>query len=266
LNKKVIVFLTAIMIGSIILAGCGGKAPATATAAPTKAPVSAPTDTPVPAPTKAPAAIRQSIPLDPALTADGDTLLACSLIYDGLTMLDASGKVQPALALSWTISDDQMDYIVSLRHDVKFKSGTVFNADAVLANFNRWFDPADPLHNKQSYPGWEKYFLGYKGDLDSNSQPISPFDGVEKVDDYTVLIHLNKAMPDLMTDLAQSNFLMVDPAVLAAQAGKYGTSAETTSGTGAFGVSAWTTSGLDLAPNAAYWGTVPAEPVHINWK
>ncbi|HTX91947.1 MAG TPA: ABC transporter substrate-binding protein [Anaerolineales bacterium] len=223
----------------------------------------------VPAATSAPAipsAVSRSIHLDPSVVEDADSALVSGFLYDSLTRLDASGKPQAALATQWTVSDDQLDYVVVLRQGVTFHSGAAFNADAVMANFNRWFDPANSLHGSADYPGWKKAFLAFKGDLASDGTPASPFDGIEKVDEHTVLIHLNRPMPDLLTDLASPSFAILNPALLASSGATTGTSAATVDGTGAYFVSSWSDSGLVLAPNSTYWGGAPASNLQFAWK
>ncbi len=268
MNKRSIFFAMVILIGSTILAACGGGGSATPTpmAATSPAPVNPPTSTPQIALPVAPSAVSRSIHLDPAITEDADSLAVSGLVYDGLTRLDASGNPQPALASSWTVSDDQLDYVVTLRQGAAFSNGDAFTADVVLANFNRWFDRADALHGSPAYPGWTKFFLGFKGDVDSQGVAVSPFDGIEKVDEHTVLIHLNRPEPKLLENLAQPYFAMLDPVVLASQGEATGTTAQSVIGTGAYRVSSWTDAGLVLAPNASYWGSVPAGNVTIAWK
>jgi peptide/nickel transport system substrate-binding protein len=251
------------LIALLFLAvACGPKPVVTDTPEPT----APPTEPPVVADFDLPASVDRAIPLDPATTTDADTLLLCNLVYDGLTRLDEDGQAQPALALSWTVSDDQLDYVLTLRQGVTFHDGTTFDADVVLANFNRWFDPADPLHTPDAFSAWQTEFLGFLGELDDALQPLATFDGIEKVDNYTVLIHLNRPVPDLMTKLAQPAFLMLDPLLLATAGESYGTSPETTNGTGAFVPTAWGDAGLELTPNAASWGSVPAAGLQIDWK
>ena len=58
-------------------------------------------------------------------------------VYEGLTRIDSTGTVQPALAKSWTISDDGLTYTFTLNTGVKFHDGTDFNADDVVFSFNR---------------------------------------------------------------------------------------------------------------------------------
>ena len=256
-----IVLLT--LIFAVALAGCAPKntGGSETEAVPTKAPTSAPAPTPIP-----PNSISRSLRLDPATTNDYESLTISSYIYDCLTRLDASGQPQPALALTWTPSEDQLEYLVTLREGVKFQNGSDFNADVVLANFNRWFDPKNALHGTGEYFGWKDFFLGFQGDVDENTIPISFYDGVEKVDKYTVLIHLNRPEPNLFTYLAQPYFAMLDPQLLADKGNTYGTAADSVTGTGAYEVSAWTESGLVLAPSQVSWGEKPTANLEFSWK
>lgn len=125
------------------------------------------------------------------------------------------GKPAPALAASWTVSEDGLNYIFNLRTDAKFDDGTPVNADAVVANFNRWFDPNDPAHGSGSYDAWVAAFGGFKGEKDADGKPKSSFDGIEKVDVFTVLVHLNRPYDGLLATLAQPDFGIVNPATFA---------------------------------------------------
>ncbi|KAF0107202.1 MAG: family 5 extracellular solute-binding protein [Anaerolineaceae bacterium] len=248
---------------SVALAGCGGTDDAGGVA--TQPPAATPTVDLAPTPI-GPETVSRSIRLDPAIVTDADSLTVSAYLYDGLTRLDTSGQPQPALAVNWTVSDDGLDYVVELRQGVTFHDGAAFNADVVLANFNRWFDPADPLHGAGAYAGWTETFLGFLGDVDAGGIPKSPFDGIEKQDAYTVILHLNRPYEALMANLAQPYFFILDPAALAASGDAYGASAGTVNGTGAFVISSWTDAGLALSPNAAYWGGAPASGVQFGWK
>src|SRR5258708_10364792 len=59
-------------------------------------------------------------------------------------------KVIPALAESWTITEDGLRYTFKLRHGVKFQSSDAFkptrdmNADDVVFSFTRMYDKANP--------------------------------------------------------------------------------------------------------------------------
>ncbi len=54
------------------------------------------------------------------------------LIFDGLTRLDSRGQVQPALAESWTIGEDNLSVTFFLRADAAWHDGRPVTADDVL--------------------------------------------------------------------------------------------------------------------------------------
>lgn len=55
-----------------------------------------------------------------------------SAIFDGLTRIDADGRLQPWLAVGWTQTDPST-WRIALRPGVRFSSGVPFDADAVVA-------------------------------------------------------------------------------------------------------------------------------------
>lgn len=215
---------------------------------------------------KADLTVSKNIRLDPAVATDADSLLISGYLYEGLVALDGAGNPIPLLATGWTVSDDALDYVFELRPNVIFHDGTPFNADAVVANFMRWFDPADPLRGSGTYQAWQAAFLGFRGEVDEKQQPLSLFDGIEKVNDLTVLIHLNRPEPDLLTKLAQPAFALVSPSAMAANVDAFGMQAGGAAGTGPYRLLEWTENGLVLAPNTAYWGTPPTANLVVAWK
>lgn len=76
---------------------------------------------------------------DPVLGSDLESQRITRQVYDRLVGIDAqTGNPAPSLAESWTISEDGLSYEFVLRQGVTFSDGTVFDADAVVTNFNRW--------------------------------------------------------------------------------------------------------------------------------
>jgi oligopeptide transport system substrate-binding protein len=64
-------------------------------------------------------------------------------LFEGLTALDASLRVQPALAESWRFSDDRSTVTFRLRLGLVFSDGTPITADDVV---QCWFRVLDPAH------------------------------------------------------------------------------------------------------------------------
>ncbi|PTR26455.1 peptide/nickel transport system substrate-binding protein [Rhodococcus sp. OK519] len=88
------------------------------------------------------AALTVSVPspstiLDPALQNNIGQNVYTFLIYDALTQLDADYNVKPMLATAWTFAPDGSSLDLTLRDDVKFHDGTVFDAGAVKTNIER---------------------------------------------------------------------------------------------------------------------------------
>ena len=58
-------------------------------------------------------------------------------VFEGLTRIGSGGEVLPALAESWTVSDDGKVYTFKLHTGVKFHDGTPFSADDVKFSLDR---------------------------------------------------------------------------------------------------------------------------------
>lgn len=76
--------------------------------------------------------------LDPHLiTAFNSVVIVQNTIYEGLTGIDKDLAVVPALAESWTVSDDGLTYTFKLRDGVTFHDGSAFDAEDVAASIRR---------------------------------------------------------------------------------------------------------------------------------
>jgi len=237
----------------ILLAACQPKADETGAPQPGETAAATQADTSM--------TVRADLLLDPAITQDPDSLKVSRYLYDGLVRLDAGGAPQPALAESWVISDDQLDYIFTLRSGLTFSDGTAITPDVIADNFNRWFDPRSPLRGNGTYAAWEKIFLGFHGEKDDDDRAKSTVDGIQKVDVNTVLIHLNRPVPELLTYLADPAFAILNPASLSDPA--YGRQGSVIVSSGPYIVSSWSDSELTLSPNPNYWTTTPAGNVEF---
>ena len=79
--------------------------------------------------------------LDPALASDGETFRVARQQFEGLLgTKPGTTELDPLLATAWKASADNTSFTFTLREGVKFSDGTDFNAEAVCANFDRWFN------------------------------------------------------------------------------------------------------------------------------
>lgn len=74
-------------------------------------------------------------------------------VYEGLLMPGVDGSLQPAIAESWTVSDDGKVYRFKIRKGVKFHDGTTLTPQDVVFSLNRMagkdgFPPAKALLNE----------------------------------------------------------------------------------------------------------------------
>jgi len=208
--------------------------------------------------------IRQDILLDPALAQDADSLKINALLYEGLVKNGPDGKVEPAIAESWVVSEDQLDYIFKIRVDARFSDGTPVTTDIIEANFNRWFDPKNSLHGNGDYAAWKRYFLAFLGEKDSKNRAKSPIDGIQKVDQRTVLVHLNRPVPELLKSLCDPAFSILS--IQALKAGSYGTIQSPVVSSGPYLVESWGEGVLTLGPNPNYWGEIPQGKMSFRFK
>ncbi len=257
-NKLLFVVIIATML---FVAACGS--PSTSSAPTQAMPEATSSSGSQPSTTQAAAAPGSAaVVLDPALATDANAKEAISHVYEGLVRTENNTSVV-ALAVDITPSADNLDYVVTLRPGVTFHDGSALNADAVLTNFNRWFDPKDPLHGSGAYSAWANAFGGFKGETTSDGKPKSEFDGIEKQNDTTVILHLNIPDPNLLTKLSDPAFSIVSPAAL--QGAGFGTSTGMDGGSGPYKLGAWNNTGLTLDPYSGYWDAtkVPTSSMNI---
>ena len=163
---------------------------------------------------------------------DTAALTASSALFDTLTYLDANGKPQPKLALSWEPSEDFKTWTFKLRPGVKFHDGTPFNAEAFKANFDRQKDPA----NKCRCAFY-----------------ISNVKSVEAPDELTLVYNLNDPsvnFPSLVSYASQNNAVH-SPTAWKTKGDDYNRNPV---GTGPYVLKSWTAGDrMVLEKNPDYW-------------
>ncbi|MEL6800130.1 MAG: ABC transporter substrate-binding protein [Pseudomonadota bacterium] len=152
-------------------------------------------------------------------------------VFEGLTRYQADGSIAPALAESWEISDDGLEYTFTLRAGVTFHDGTAFTAEDVKFSLDR--ARAEDSTNAQ-----KALFAGIAE--------------VEVVDDTTVKVTLSAPNGAFLTNLAWGDAVMVAPESVE-------TLATNPVGTGPFKFSEWVQGDrVELVVNPDYWGEAPA--------
>lgn len=125
--------------------------------------------------------------LDPVKTSSGESVTVLTNVFDTLVTYDDTPgispqdklKIVPALAESWTTSDDGLVWTFKLREGVKFHDGTPFDADAAVFNLERCRAQA----------------VGYAANF-------SAIDTIEKTGDHEIVLRLKQPSPILLNNLA----------------------------------------------------------------
>jgi peptide/nickel transport system substrate-binding protein len=108
-----------------------------------------------------------SVGLDPVDESDFESLMVCAQILEPLVAFEpGTTHVFPALAERWETSDDLLTWTFYLREGVRFHDGTDLDAEAVVFNFERWWDKDNPYHvgHTGNFIHWTYYFGGFKGE------------------------------------------------------------------------------------------------------
>ena len=136
--------------------------------------------------------------LDPAHEYEGDAEMVLHAAYDTLvtTPPENESDIQPSVAKSWTISDDGLTYVFTLRDDIVFTTGKGLTAEDVAYCLTR-----------------------VKGVMGNPSFLLDSVDKIEATGDYEVTLTLNTVNPSLLSILTRGTFGIYDSDVAKANGG-----------------------------------------------
>ncbi len=148
-------------------------------------------------------------------------------LFEGLTRYQSDGSIAPALAESWTISDDGLVYTFKLRPGVTFHDGTTLTAEDVKFSLDR-------ARAEESTNAQKALFAGIAD--------------VAVVDDLTVAVTLSAPNGGFLTNLAWGDAVIVAPESV-------DMAATAPVGTGPFKFARWVQGDrVELERNPEYWG------------
>ncbi len=206
--------------------------------------------------------------LDGAYVSDGESLRVLDQLFETLVTTKPGGtEIVPELAKSWEGSADGLTWTFELQEGVKFHDGTPFNAEAVCANFDRWYN----FKGVQQSDSVAYYWISIFGGFATNETPDLPpslYKSCEAKDENTAAITITRPNAAFISGLANTSFAMASPKALtefeadkvtgSGEApkfeGTFGT--EHPIGTGPFKFDKWVVGDqLSLVRNDDYWGT-----------
>ena len=116
-------------------------------------------------------------------------------VWEPLVTQDENAAPVPCLAESWEMSENGTQWTFYLRQGVKFHDGSDFNADAVIANFDRM---------KMGVKSSSFYPL----DIDSHYPNLESY---EKVDDYTIRLTFSQPAPTQLYNMVNFGSAIYSP-------------------------------------------------------
>ncbi len=115
-------------------------------------------------------------------------------IVEYLTVTGADNITRPYLAERWEVSPDLKTWTFHLRRGVTWSNGDDFGADDVVANIERWLDPATGSSNAGLFSAMMEDVD--TGKSDGEGTPLIEkrmvSGAVEKLDAHTVRLHLSR--------------------------------------------------------------------------
>ncbi|WDR06157.1 peptide ABC transporter substrate-binding protein [Devosia rhodophyticola] len=170
----------------------------------------------------------ESAKYDPGTTAETFAAPIIGNTFEGLVRFDKEGEVIPALAESWEVSEDGLNYTFHLR-DAKWSDGKPVTAGDFVYAWDRVLDPATgAMNSAMLYPivGAEEHYADAgKGDI-----------AISAPDDKTLTFTLKARVPYMMQLLTYTTFFPVRQDVVEADPEGWTRDPATFIGTGPFRV------------------------------
>ncbi len=176
--------------------------------------------------------------LDPQTVRDSSGLELIANIFDGLLRLDEDGDTVPAVAKSYTVSEDGLIYTFLLRDDVYWSDGDEFKTQCTahdfVFSFQRLIKPSTKSQSASD-------FYCIKNAQKIHSGQISDVKklGVEAIDDFTLKIVLEYPNPTFPILLTTAPAMPCNQEFYESCNGRYGLYDTTVASNGAFYLHSW---------------------------
>ncbi len=154
--------------------------------------------------------------LDPTFANDGETFRVVRNIHEGLIGLKAgTTDIEPELATEWEPNADGTAYTFTLREGVKFTDGTDMNAEAVCANFDRWYNFKGALLQSSSLSYyWQAIFGGFATKDNPAAPETSLYKSCTADGDLEATVNLTAPSGAFLASLSLPAFAIQSPTAL----------------------------------------------------
>ncbi len=202
----------------------------------------------------------EPVTLDPFFASDGESFRVARQIFEGLVgTKPGTADPAPRLAKSWDTSSDGMTYTFHLQTGVKFQDGTDFNADAVCANFDRWYNMPKSAQSDALTYYYNSLFRGFATGPNAKS---ALYDSCTANGEDTAVVKLTEPFAGFISAMSLPAFSMQSPTALKKYQNDGAQNPTTTAystahptGTGPFMLDKWERGKqVTLKRNPDYWG------------
>ncbi|MEU2158701.1 ABC transporter substrate-binding protein [Streptomyces sp. NPDC019396] len=207
--------------------------------------------------------------LDPALASDGETFRVTRQAFEALLEHESGGsKLVGGLAEKWSSDPAGKVWTFNLRKGVKFHDGEAFNAAAVCANYDHWFNWAGTYQSSAVSYYWQTIMGGFKANADKET-PKANYKSCTAKDENTAVIEVNEPSANLPGGFSLQALAIHSPKAIkeyekqdASAKGdaitypKYSQEAGTVAGTGPYKITKWNKGNKEVSLERFddYWG------------
>jgi len=204
--------------------------------------------------------ITSDIPtMDPSKATDVSSFTVMNNTMEGLTRIDADGKVEPGVAESWKASEDGLTWTFKLRKDSKWSNGDPVTAKDFEYSWKRTLDP-------KTASEYGYIMNDIEGAVDAAKNGVDKV-GVKAVDDYTLEVKLARPVVYFPELASFQVFLPQNQKFVEAQGEKYGTGLENQLYNGPFTLTDWKMEDqYKMSKNPNYWNKNIVKLDTINTK
>lgn len=162
---------------------------------------------------------------DPLFADNLSTKRVISLIYDGLFDLDRQGEPIPAIAADVEISDNGLEYLITINRELFFHESPIFTAGLgrrIHARDIKWAfertaregSPPAAASLLMNIRGFENFYLEQRYVYDSESRVLDGVSGIQVVNPETLFIELNERDDQFLHKLASPLLSIYPPEAL----------------------------------------------------
>jgi peptide/nickel transport system substrate-binding protein len=207
--------------------------------------------------------------LDPALASDGETFRVTRQAFEALLEHESGGtKLVGGLAETWSSNDEGTVWTFNLRKGVKFHDGEAFNAAAVCANYDHWFNWTGTYQSSAVSYYWQTIMGGFAKNEDKET-PEANYKSCTAKDENTAVIEVKKPSANLPGGFSLQALAIHSPKALKEYAKeeatakgdaitypKYSQEAGKVAGTGPYKITKWNKGNKEVTLERFddYWG------------